>query len=207
MKTPYLVSIAALMVATAARSEGVSATSVLGISYTNPSISLDDIVIPRVSDNEEIMNLPSSDLPDNDKNVDSISKVASGPANTDSSRMTVAETNRSTAGHLPRFIESTPIIYPRSLKIYENGGGPEPPRPEPTKYSLVAWSGSSFSRNRQLTSGMRCRLLTGETIASFQGEFRYKLFAEPYCYGRKTLESDGGKSSVRKTNPRSVYIY
>jgi len=71
MKSPYLVFIAALMVATAARSEDVSATSVLGISYMNPSILLDDIVIPRVSDDEKIMDLPSSDLPDNDKNVDS----------------------------------------------------------------------------------------------------------------------------------------
>lgn len=95
-----------------------------------------------------------------------------------------------------------PIIYPRSIKIYENGDGPEP-----TKYSLVAWSGSYFTGDRQLITGMGCQSLSGNTVTSFQGEYKYKFFVESYCYGKKTLQSDGGKSSVRKMNPRSVYIY
>lgn len=244
MKIPYLISIAALMVATTARSEDASVASVLSVSYTDPSMSLDDIGIPRVNHDEEIIDMPLNDLPVDDKDVDSshdkssrvvvwsspgykghkqVTKGTRGCYRLDggavgsfegglrSSKYGFFKDDRCRGKQIYGWTTAPvhridPIIYPRSLKIYENGGGPEPPRPEP-KYSLVAWSGSSFSGKVQLISGMGCRLLTGDTIASFQGEYRYKFFAEPYCYGRKTLESDGGKSSVRKMNPRSVYIY
>ncbi|KAF9105057.1 hypothetical protein BGX27_009836 [Mortierella sp. AM989] len=97
-----------------------------------------------------------------------------------------------------------PIIYPKSVKIYQKGYPPYPPKPQ---YTLVAWSKPSFWGGRQLVSGMGCQSLDGSKISSFQGEFKYKFFSDSNCYGRKILSADGGQSSVRKMSPRSVYIY
>ncbi|KAI1318612.1 hypothetical protein EDD11_006113 [Mortierella claussenii] len=102
-----------------------------------------------------------------------------------------------------------PVIYPRSVKILDNDDDDDDdePYPEPSKYTLVAWSRASFGGYRQLVKGMGCQWLDGSTIYSFQGEYKYKFFDGQYCYGKEVLIADGGKSSVRKINPRSVYIY
>ncbi|KAF9357539.1 hypothetical protein BGX26_003553 [Mortierella sp. AD094] len=90
-----------------------------------------------------------------------------------------------------------PIIYPKSVKIYQQGYEPPPPQPEP-KYTLIAWSQSSFCGDRQLVGGMGCQSLDGSKISSFQGEFKYKFFSDSNCHGRKLLEAQDGQSSVRK---------
>ncbi|KAF8931574.1 hypothetical protein EDD21DRAFT_382278 [Dissophora ornata] len=94
-----------------------------------------------------------------------------------------------------------PIIYPYSVKILE-----KLPHPRPPRFSLVAWSRILFSGDRQLVRGLGCQALNGSDISSFQGEYKYTFFDGPNCYGKKLLESKGGKSIVRSMSPRSVYI-
>ncbi|KAF9432558.1 hypothetical protein BGZ76_010631 [Entomortierella beljakovae] len=101
-----------------------------------------------------------------------------------------------------------PIIYPRSVKIYENGPPPPPPPPPPQPtYTLVAWSESVFGGDRQLVSGKGCRPLSGCQVSSFQGEFTYRFFDGDNCYGREIFSSQGGRSEIPRIYPRSVYVY
>ncbi|KAF9972190.1 hypothetical protein BGZ65_009958, partial [Modicella reniformis] len=255
MKISFLISVAALMVATAAQSKDVPTKSALDIPIDGTTISGD------MNSDDEIIDMPPSDLVDDndgediDSNHDRPSRfiVWSSPGYKGHKQVTKGTRGcyrldggavgsfeggirfskygffkddrckgRLTYGWSSAPIHRIdPVIYPRSVKIYENGDRPEPPRPEPprpepprpepprpkpprpepTKYSLVAWSGTLFTGGRQLVSGMGCQSLNGNGITSFQGEYKYKFFEGPYCNGRKTLESYGGKSNVRKMNP------
>ena len=94
-----------------------------------------------------------------------------------------------------------PIIYPRSVKMLETDGD------DSSRYGLVAWSRPKFYGDRQLVRGMGCQDMDGSDVYSFQGEKKYKFYADRHCHGRKVLETKGGKSSISKINPRSVYIY
>lgn len=99
----------------------------------------------------------------------------------------------------------SPIIYPRSVKMFETDGTPV--RPDPSRFALVAWSRPKFYGDKQLIRGMGCQDMDGSDVYSFQGNSKYKFYADRYCHGRKVLETNGGKSSISKINPRSVYIY
>ncbi|KAG0043610.1 hypothetical protein BGZ83_011211 [Gryganskiella cystojenkinii] len=94
-----------------------------------------------------------------------------------------------------------PIIHPRSVKMFEAD------RPDPPSFGLVAWSRPNFYGNKQLVRGMGCQAMDGSDVYSFQGEYKYKFYKDRYCYEKKLLETSGGKSTVPKMNPRSVYIY
>ncbi|GJJ72269.1 STAM-binding protein [Entomortierella parvispora] len=90
-----------------------------------------------------------------------------------------------------------PVIYPRSVKMFvTEGGDGTPSRPDPSRFSLVAWSRPKFYGDKQLVRGMGCQAMDGSDVYSFQGEYKYKFYANQHCSGRKVLETKGGKSSI-----------
>ncbi|KAF9104864.1 hypothetical protein BGX29_001124 [Mortierella sp. GBA35] len=91
-----------------------------------------------------------------------------------------------------------PLIYPRSVGIFGEGGSTPEPKP---KYMLITWSQPGFEGDSEKYKGTGCVNLDGSVFQSYQVERSYKFYPGAHCRGPVVLESNGGVSSHKKMNP------
>ncbi|KAG0202013.1 hypothetical protein BGX28_005330 [Mortierella sp. GBA30] len=232
MKASFLLSIAALIAAAAAQSSEPVVSPPVDTNIAAPSVVMQNSSVPITGDN---IGKPA-DLNDELYSQSSSSSSSKFVAWSSSGYRGHKQTTKSTSGCYKlsggavgsfegkkdmqygfykdskcgdkllysskdsRVRKIDPIIRPRSVKILNKGS-------DSSRRSLVAWSRTKYSGDKQTVYGKGCKSLNGKSIRSYEGKYNYKFYEDRNCFGKKLLQSRGGKSSTKKINPRSVYIY